>query len=1055
MSHAMTNGPAPSGQPSHNEAPPRTRNRSAFADRLVPPQGGAPAGSAQALGRADHLTVLRTFGKVMAKEWLTDGTIAGYDRAKQYMFGEQKVSNLADLAEVLQDLERRRDMCVIRGAHVGVEVAAQVMPGILAHELVKDPTFKLHDGAVLRNGKLFRDCARHWMMIDVDGFRPALDPVADPLHACLECVASELPAAFQGRGFFWSLSASAGHPSCAGVLKAHLWYWLDQPRTSAELRAWAETVPGIDKSVYNPVQVHYTAAPIIQNDPVPVRSGLYAGPQGDAVDLVIPAAVLSRARQPGGGHARMTDPGDKPGMVGAFCRVFSPMRLLELMSDEFEQGRDDQHFSWIAGEHAPDGVFITECGNGLVSVHNTAPTVQNRRVNVYDFVRLHLFGHLDEVVAEATPVSQLPSTEAMRGWIKENCPEVMQELAEGRPSAEAEFGAAEAVTSPDTVILQLRQLPGDQVAQVWVELVVAMRRDLAAQVVDEVHRLTGIGKRQLNAALRAAREQAARQRRAEEAARRTAGRARQLYQPEDQTQHARAIEDAIVATAAPGEYISFAGVLACVTVKVMPYTHLIDDEDHASPPVPQIEPLDEVAVLSKAEQVVVLYRATKGGEEPMAVPDRVIKILLSKKAHAAPAVSGLVTHPLVLPGGEILTAVGLHERTGLFMSGAEAVEAQPYSQPEAQAALARLRRVFLEGFEFATELDADAAMAGLFTGVQRRALDIAPGLAILAAVQSSGKTTLARRIHITLTGHDMPVTSWAEGDETEVQKRLLAALLRSPAMVCFDNLTDGTTFRSPSVAAAMTGPVLTQRLLGVSRDATCLTNVLFVLTGNNVALGADEVTRWITVRLTSKSPRPHERQFEQPDVLAHALAARAALLRDVIGIIAGYCASATTMTVKTRFPQWDRMVRQPLIWAGGADIADVFSANAEGSEDLQGYQLLVETLHEEFEAKEFTAGDVVRAASFTNFGFDGLDDEPASSDRPPTPGQLRAERIQRLRAVLGTLRTKSLDSEASVGRALRAAVGRPARIGDEGAEYVQLKRRVVKGLSRYSVTGLQ
>ena len=79
---------------------------------------------------------------------------------------------------------------------------------------------------------------------------------------------------------------------------------------------------------------------------------------------------------------------------------------------------------------------------------------------------------------------------------------------------------------------------------------------------------------------------------------------------------------------------------------------------------------------------------------------------------------------------------------------------------------------------------------------------------------------LARRLHIIFTGRDMPVSSFPEHDDAEMQKRLLAMFLRSPEMVCLDNITDGLTFRSSAISAVMTSSVLTQRVLGVSRSGS-------------------------------------------------------------------------------------------------------------------------------------------------------------------------------------------------------------------------------------------
>ncbi|MFO1267130.1 MAG: hypothetical protein U1F67_10375 [Rubrivivax sp.] len=484
-------------------------------------------------------------------------------------------------------------------------------------------------------------------------------------------------------------------------------------------------------------------------------------------------------------------------------------------------------------------------------------------------------------------------------------------------AAEAEAALARMRNAPSArgIVDYLRTLSREAVLERWAGLAQLLQRDAAEEVLDEVQRITKVGMRPLRAALADARSAASAQRRAD-AVRAKAGKRQVIeYRPDERAKQADQVERAIVAAAKPGECVSFGSVLSHVVVRALPCTHQVDDTEAPPPPVPQIEPLDSEAMLRKVEAVAMFVETVDGVPRVLPVPDKVIAILVNGRDHSAPKVTGLVTHPIVLPhNGVILASDGLHAPTGLFLSGAGFVpSARPYTRAEAQAALQRLRDVFLEGFEFSTQLDADVALAGLLTGVQRRVLDAAPGLAVLASAQSSGKTTLARRLHILLTGQDMPVSSFPEGDEPEAQKRLLSVLLRSPAMVCFDNLTDGCTFRSAVVAAAMTSSVFQQRILGATRDAEAPTNTLFVLTGNNVGLGADEVSRWIVTRLAPAVARPEERTFANPDVVAHALAARAAVLGDVVGLIAGYLRSCESMPTATRFPRWDRAVRQPLV----------------------------------------------------------------------------------------------------------------------------------------------
>ena len=525
-------------------------------------------------------------------------------------------------------------------------------------------------------------------------------------------------------------------------------------------------------------------------------------------------------------------------------------------------------------------------------------------------------------------------------------------------------------------------------------------------MLQQVVALSGVGAQALKRELLAA-DDAERQRQRQEAFAEDVGdKAALPYRKEAATEAATAIEALIVAAAQPGEFVSFGGVLAHVTTKPLPNTHLIDDADAAPPAVPQIEPLDSVAMLQRIERVVVLHEtANDGTPRPIAVPDRVIEILLKKKTHRAPIVNGLVTHPLVLRDGSILAADGLHAESGLYLFGAALPGVRPYAQHAAAQAVVRLRELFLAGFEFASPLDADVALAGLFTGVQRRLLDSAPGLAALASAQSSGKTTLLRRTHLMLAGRDMPV------EHVPSQQRNRGGegpVVRPAAQPMHDRL------RQPgrrvhvfvgSLAAAMTTSVYEQRVLGVSRDASVPTTVLFGLTGNNITLGNDEVTRWMVCRLAPATARPQERAFRHPDVVAHALTIRPQVLRDVVGIVAGFLASAHVGKPATRYPKWDRLVRQPLMWAGASDVAQVFQANAEQSEPVRAHRALLHALRQIFSHREFKAADVAAAAVASHAGANAT-----------------------LRFALESLAVRAIDQARSVGHALRAAVGRAAEV---------------------------
>ncbi len=569
----------------------------------------------------------------------------------------------------------------------------------------------------------------------------------------------------------------------------------------------------------------------------------------------------------------------------------------------------------------------------------------------------------------------------------------------------------------------LRQKSRDEVLTSWVAMALPLSEFERGTMVDEVARLTGEKLRRLNAALKEAQEVESDKRNAAAIAQRADGRQIIHHLPEDSMKQAMDVERQIVARSRPDEYSIFANTLSQITCTNLPHSHRIDDPEAPPPPVLQINELNKVEVLGRVESVVVFARSGKsGGSQMIPVPYQIIENLRLKSHHTAPVVTGLVPHPIVLRDGTILACNGLHVPTGLFLSGASIQGARPYTQAESARALGRLHSFVLEGFDFATALDSAVALAGLFTGLQRKLMDSAPGLAVIASVQSSGKTTLARRIHVLLTGRDMPVLTFTSGNEDETRKHILAVLLRNPVMVTFDNIPDGYTFRSGVIASVMTSATFSDRRLGSTAEVEVPTNTLFVITGNNLSLGTDEVSRWMVCRLAPTTAKPEQRVFAKPDVVSHALSIRNEVLRDVIGIVSGYRTfAAQSVPSASRHHQWDCMVRQPLIWAGGIDVAKVFENNHEQSEEDNAFEGLLVCLHSAFATEWFTSREVVAAVQ----GL--LPNDQLLIDIPP-----------RLESCLINLRASDPKKELSVGRVLSAKTG---RVGSVGGVEMRLESR--------------
>lgn len=225
----------------------------------------------------DTISVLRHSQCRMAKTWARDGSVQPYDDAKYFTLSEHEIGGIKQLSELLTDLEKDPHACVIRGRFVGETRMSAI-----------DPIMR--PGKVRRINDLFTDDPLHSILVEIDNYEPlCADPVEDPVWCIDEYISCCLPSEFGGRSYHWQLSNTAGHAKNEGKLKAHVWFWLDRPASSAQLRAWANQGGlELDVSVFQQVQVHYTSAPIFETgvaNPVRVRSGFVEGLVDETVPL--------------------------------------------------------------------------------------------------------------------------------------------------------------------------------------------------------------------------------------------------------------------------------------------------------------------------------------------------------------------------------------------------------------------------------------------------------------------------------------------------------------------------------------------------------------------------------------------------------------------------------------------------------------------------------------------------------------------------------------------------------------------------------------------------
>lgn len=140
------------------------------------------------------------------------------------------------------------------------------------------------------------------------------------------------------------------------------------------------------------------------------------------------------------------DPTEKPGLIGAFCRVYDvPSAIETFLPDIYLASDDPNRYTYTAGS-TTGGLVLYQNGSFAYSHHSTDPAC-GVLCNAFDLVRLHKFGELDYGVDRDTPINKLPSYQAMCDFASED-PEVKKGILQERQEAAA-AAFAEAPDEPD------------------------------------------------------------------------------------------------------------------------------------------------------------------------------------------------------------------------------------------------------------------------------------------------------------------------------------------------------------------------------------------------------------------------------------------------------------------------------------------------------------------------------------------------------------------------------------------------------------------------------
>ncbi len=379
----------------------------------------------------------------------------------------------------------------------------------------------------------------------------------------------------------------------------------------------------------------------------------------------------------------------------------------------------------------------------------------------------------------------------------------------------------------------------------------------------------------------------------------------------------------------------------------------------------QVRPMNAVQLAAHVSYVRDCYVVRESEGEKVAVPALFPEAAARTAVHAADHLRGVrtlrgVTHtPLVRADGSILTAPGYDDATGLLHlpEPGLTVPTVPDAPTAGQvAAAAGLLTRIVADFPFIADHDRANYLGLLITPVLRSLCPPPYKLgAITAPSPGSGKTLLAdviRELHGGVFRAEMP------RDDEEIRKQVSAILdVTTGPVVHFDNLTG--VLRSSVLAGLLTSAQWDDRRLGATQMLSVPNDRLWLITGNNLAIGGDLQRRTITVTIDPRMPNPHLRTGYGIDpLLPWVREHRGELLHAVLTLVrAWHVAGRPTRGKRSSdsFGVWIETVDGILSHAGIAGRFDDPTSQPEpiGADDTEWADLL-HALHEVFGSETFT-----------------------------------------------------------------------------------------------------
>jgi hypothetical protein len=315
---------------------------------------------------------------------------------------------------------------------------------------------------------------------------------------------------------------------------------------------------------------------------------------------------------------------------------------------------------------------------------------------------------------------------------------------------------------------------------------------------------------------------------------------------------------------------------------------------------------------------------------------------------------GVIHTPTFRADGSLLSVPGYDEETGtLFLpTGGQPAAPVPLTPSAEDITMAKKWISYmLQDFRFVSDDDRANYIGLMLTPLLRNITPAPYKLGVIEAHQpGSGKTFLARAIMSIYSGimhAEMP------SEEPELVKTITSMLdTQTGAVIVFDNVSG--VVRSSALAGLLTSPTFQGRRLGTGVMVDAVNDRLWMITGNNAALGGDLARRSLRVKIDPGVPNPEARtRFAIPDFENWVRAHRGDLLWSMLTLVQHWVHIGSPVPSEIRadsYGKWVAVVGSILAAAGIPGTFDdplASKANDPDAEEWEDFLAQVHAVHGE------------------------------------------------------------------------------------------------------------